>query len=193
MPANNVQVRVLSGNRVQLASRNAEKLTPLLERIGSYLVKVSQVAFANQRFDGKQWPARSLPNYAGIVRDLNQGQFNEDRLTKARPALVDTGNLRRSIYYRLISNKTVGVASSAPYAALHQEGGTDVIPISDAAKSNLAQLLSSFPKLRPTLGFLFRRNELTVNVPQRKFLGVPDASRSKIRDLIDKHLKAKRR
>jgi phage gpG-like protein len=189
--ADNVSVRVSEGPRVTLVRANARKLDPLLNRIGRYLTQVSRAAFANQRFDGKPWPPRSLPNIAGIIRDLEHGRFNSERLNKSTPALVDTGALRRSIRYRLVGAKSVGVYSLEPYSGIHQEGGTDVIPVTDSVKQNLKGLLKAMPQLRQSLGFLFRKNALSVNVPARPFLGVPESSKARIQEMIDDHLKRK--
>ena len=193
MPTAPAQVRVLEGARVQILKKNARNVEPLLNRIGRYLTQVSRVAFANQRFDGERWPPRSLPNIAGIVRDLEEGEFNSDRMTKATPALVDTGALRRSIRYRLTGPKTVGIYSTERYAGLHNNGGTNAIPVTDEVKSNLKILLKALPQLRKSLGFLFRRTSLSVTVPARRFLGVPDASRERIQEMTDEFFQRKRR
>lgn len=167
---------------VQVLAKQFDDLSPLMERIGQYLVRVCQVAFLNQSFDGERWPARSAPGILGIVQDLTDSpEVRESRFTD-RPALVQSGALRRSIR-ALPGTKTVRITSSLPYAALHQHGGSSSLPVTQAVRQNLATFLRSRPNLRPKLGFLFRAAAVSAEVPARPFLGVPESSRPKLQEI----------
>lgn len=181
-------IRVVEGTKLQILKRSTKDMTPILDRIGKYLVRVSQVAFANQRFGGRPWAPRSVPNIMGVVTDLARGPSVQANRFEPRPALVDTGALRRSILYSIVGPKTVQVASSAPYAKLQNEGGKSSLPVTRVVKKNLASLLRGRKDLRPALGFLFRKRTVSVNVRPRPFLGVPEGSREKIGDLIERYL-----
>lgn len=167
---------------VQIMAKRLTDLLPLMQRIGEYLKKRSQIAFLNQAYGNKKWPARKTPSIMGIVQDLTQGpdvsvaRFNE------RPALVDSGNLRRSIRYAA-GRKTVTLYSTAEYANLMQQGGPSSLPVTASVKANLATFLRSNRDLRPRLGFLFNRTSVSVIVPPRPFLGNYKEAKPQIEEL----------
>lgn len=171
---------------VQFIAKNFKDLSPLMERVGQYLKSVSLVAFANQRFDKKEWPARKTPSIMGIVEDLSRGPYVSDERFKSRKALVNTGNLRRSLSI-VVSPKTVRITSNMPYATLHNEGGLNILPITATTRRNLSTFLKSHPSLRSSLGFLFRKWEVEANIPQRQFMGMPESSRPKIEEIAKKY------
>src|SRR5690606_23955504 len=100
--------------------------------IGKYLVEKTR-----KRFYKQDWVARRVPNIAGIVFDLDQSTFVKPSRFRARPTLVDTGQLRDSYRYDVRGTTSVGVYSTTDYSNIHQEGGTVEIPISHRVKKNL--------------------------------------------------------
>lgn len=181
-------IRVLEGPRVQVLARQVDDTAPVLDRIGQYLIRLGREAFTQQSFGGKAWAATTTPNYALIVRKLDRGVFDTRDLTRSRPALVDTGALRDSLFYRVLGRKTVEVGSLLPYAALHQHGGASTVPVTASARNNLRDLLRIAPRLRDDLGWLFRRSAITVQVRARPFLGVPDAARAALKGMVREHI-----
>lgn len=179
---------------LEVVTKQFDDLTPLMQQIGTYLCQVSRVAFANQRWDGKKWLTRKAsslrPSIMGVVADLENGPEIHPNRFKDTPALVVTGNLRRSI--RSEASKTsVRVFSTASYANKHNQGGSDSLPVTAAVKANLASLLKTNPALRPALGFLFNASTVSVNIPARPFLGVPQSSMPKINEMAAKFMQQK--
>lgn len=183
-------VRILRDG-VQALATKFNDLQPLMEMIGRYLRSASQIAFLNQSFDGKKWPARSgspgHPSILGAVADLEKGPEIKDSRFTDRPALVDTGALRRSITY-IAGKKTVRLTSHLPYAQLMNDGGPASLPVTVTVKNNLKALLKAEPGLRSSLGFLFGREEVHAEIPERKFLGVAESSRDKIKEMMQDYL-----
>lgn len=170
---------------VKVLAKQVQNLTPLMEEIGRYLVKVSQVAFANQRWDGKAWEPKQVPSVMGIVEDLSEGpSFDASRWDPK--ALINTGALRRSIRFTT-SPKSVRMGSSLPYAERHHAGGLNILPITQTVRRNLATLIRANPSLRPALGFLFRKFEVEATVPARPFLGAPKSSKPRIEEITKRY------
>ena len=157
----------------------------ILTAIGAYLTARSQAAFKDQSFGGVAWPERHVPNIAGIVSDLNAGATNPKRRRFVpRPALVDTGALRRSISWQ-VQGSSVVVGTALPYASVHQVGGvTKPIPLTFQGKVGLIDLLHRKPKLRESLGFLFQRPIVFSKVPARPFVGLQDGDIAEIERII---------
>lgn len=157
---------------------------PFLKQAGVLLVARTQAAFQKQRrVPGKAWLARSVPNVAGIVADLARGSSVKSRRFDARPALVDTGQLRNSITFRVAGRTTVEVGTRLPYASIHQTGGVSRQRITPRVLEGLAAFLKKRKDLSPVLGFLFRLRDrdLETRVPARPFLNLAPEDR---RDLV---------
>src|SRR3989304_3386719 len=138
--ADNVNVILDAKPLARLASQG-QKLKPFLESIGAYPVGLSHKSFAQQEWQGARWIARSVPNIPGIVRDLERAPSIQPKRFESRPALVDTGDLSKSIHSRVIGSRAVEVFSTSPYASLHQDGGDWSMSISETAKKNLKIIL----------------------------------------------------
>lgn len=109
---------------------------------------------------GTPWPARRVPNVAGIVLDLAGGGQPKDRRFKERPVLVDVGRLRGEWFTTTDPEKgTVTLATNVPYAAtLH--GGGPAGPFPGAARGSairgpLFRWLKANPEWKEELGWLF--------------------------------------
>jgi phage gpG-like protein len=162
-----------------------------LRVIGEFLKSESQLAFRSQALGPIKWPQRypnqpePFVNFAGAVQWLNRGTKAAtlpNRVFERRPALMSTGELMRSVSWRVTSNDSVEVGSPLPYAPLHQWGGKSVQEVSPGAKKKLARLMKRARKGRAPeaikkLGFLFRADELETNVGARPFVGIPRDAR----------------
>lgn len=183
------------GGELQVLRPLSRDLRPLMTQIGKLMKAQAQLAFERQANpDGTPWPARKAPSIAQIVRGLNVGVFEASWMTRTRPALNETGALRRSIRAEVTGPKTVRLVAGVPYAKLHLEGGTDAIPVTRAAKDNLKNLLRAQPGLRPQLGFLFRENSVSFNVPIRSWIGVGmlrEPVQRLVRDYLDREYAAR--
>jgi phage gpG-like protein len=187
--------------------RTLDNPRQILVAIRQVLKAQSQRAFAEQKFGDIAWPARyphqKSPklNIAGAVQDLATGARIKARRFEDRPALLDTGILRRSIAAELKPNNEVEVGTKVPYALLHQAGGISRQPITPTIKANLETLLkygaSAKTKtgrakkidektmgLRRRLGFLFGVSELATKINKRPFLGLTDQTKTTCVNII---------
>lgn len=186
---------IIGGTRLRLLTNRFDDLTPALTRIGQYLVRVVQVGFANQKFGGagEAWAPRAVPNVAGVLADANRGGPIQASRFVPRPALVDTGTLRRSIGFRVLGRSTVQVelvGAARAYGLRQQEGLPTTLPVTRTAKRVLATFLRANKRLRPSLGWLFRRETVTVTPVARRFLGIPDAARRRAVELALAHVRS---
>lgn len=172
-------------DRIAKALENPDKA---LKQIGAIVVASSQRAFKEQGFDGKPWPARSVPNVFGILADMAAGKSAPPkRRFEPRPALRDTGRLAQSIAFRVLGKTTVEVGTNVEYAAVHQKGGkVESVKITEQVRSSLWQWLSKQSTvLKRQLGWLLNRRylnkTLSHDVPARPFLGITDDTRKAIR------------
>ena len=175
--------------RLQKQLENPEKL---LRPIGMLLLADSQKAFKEQRLGDIIWPerypAQSPPkvNVAGIVDDFNKGRKNPPRRRfEGRPALKDTGALRRSLTAAKavkVQGFVIQVGSSLEYAKRAHDGGVSKQPVGEKTKD----LLEAFLKKKKNfqyhgqLGFLFGVDELRTKVRPRPFTGITDQAKKRI-------------
>lgn len=171
-----------------------------LKRIGSLVTSRIQARFTTQTApDGSTWAPRMNPNIPAILQDLERGKAPPARRWQDRPALIDNGLMRQSVAWQIESLDTVKIGTVDPKAAIHHFGLERVIPITQAMKDGLAQLLGTFrrkakraakrgqpmPGRDPSaLAFLFRRNELRFKVIARPFVGISDQDQADIYDII---------
>lgn len=162
---------------------------PALKQIGALMVAESQRAFREQKHGADAWDARAAVNVYGIIADFAQGRSKPpQRRFERRPALSDTGRLRRSIAYRTASQRSVIVGSNLPYAATHQYGGRIE---SEVITPSLRRALWKWLKkqdagLKRQLGWLlnkkFQGERLSGEVEARPFVGV---TRRTKRDILE--------
>lgn len=182
-----VEVRVANAGQVEVLSDTLGDLTPVMDSLGALLTARSQASFRTQGKRGRPWPPRLTPNVPGIIRDLNSGGSPKARRFQPRPALVDTGTLRRSITWEVSgSGREVTVGTNVPYAKLHNEGGDSTSTLTSQGRQRLAAWLRRDPTNRVHgLGFLFSQPSVTVAVRKRAFLDLTSDDRKLIVDHIE--------
>lgn len=169
----------------------------LLSRIGVVMAAYSQEAFDRQRFGATLWPERypnqqgEKVNVAGIVEDLETSGRPKQRRFDARPAGIDTGDLKRRVTFS-VAGGTLEVGSAVPYAERFHEGGTSIQPISQTVRQRLSRWLTRESRtdpqravmLRRRLGHLFHVGSLSTTSPPRPFVGLTDEMIPEIEDVI---------
>lgn len=166
-----------------LTDREAQR--GLLDQIGALYVSASQKSFSEQRWGSTAWPARYPSqrspkiNIAGVIKDFNAGRRKPLKSRfQDRPALVDTGDLKRSISHRVVvegGEAYVEIGTTLPYATLQQYGGTSTIVITEAARDAARKWLGTkegYP-FRSRLWRIVsvRSGIYTVDVIGRRFVG----------------------
>ena len=173
------------GTRLRVIAKLVKDATPALAAIGAFLVAQSGRAFREQRFGNREWPARRIPNVPGIVQDLNRGSPPKARRFQGRPALVDTGNLRRSITFSVQAPRSVVVGTTLPYAGIHQTGGlTEPVILTPVGRDTLARVLRRDRNLTDDLGHLFSKPTVFRNVPARPFVGLQPGDSQEIEKIL---------
>lgn len=184
------------GVLVRLRKMLLENPRPLLKKIGLLLTASTEKAFLDQALGEHRWPARypnqsgAKLNIAGAIMDLGSGPSIKAHRFNDRPALSDTGNLRRSFASEnAISYPgkfTVQVGTVFPYASIHQTGGESTLSVSSTVRANLKEYLGKKRKgkkqkaqksiVQERMGFLLNRTlgitEMSISVNRRPFLGV---------------------
>lgn len=193
--------------RVEDLARNPE---PMMEMIGLYMVARSQESFESQGRPEGSWRERAVPNIPGIIRDYYEGRDGpQDKRWKARPALVDEGNLRASIAHEVKGN-AVEIGSNLEYAAKHQFG--DDTNETDAITGDFQVWLEEWMQeavgavaylgaeatdhiragLNADLGWMLQPRyvgkKLPWPVPARPFVDVLDEDMVEIREIMLDHL-----
>ncbi len=171
-----------TGDFVKRFGRFLDDPRELLAMFGQDAADLAMESFEQQSFgeSGKEWQPRSVPNVAGIFSDINEGRKPPTRRTSSTPALVDTGKLRMSFTFTVISTKTIQVGNNRPNADILLKGGeiSQKKKISKAVfdkgidkflKSPKGKTLDNKQKKR--VERLKKIDELTVTVPARQFLG----------------------
>lgn len=124
----------------------------ILVGIRGILKAQSQDCFKRQAFGEIKWPARYPSqrspklNVAGAVQDLAKKPRIKAHRFQDRPALIDTGILRRDITSVIKPASTgdyVQLGVSKTYAKVHQQGGETRAPITQTIRDNLKIFLKS--------------------------------------------------
>jgi hypothetical protein len=151
----------------------------LKDAIGLDAVSFSQDSFRNQGLYKKgEWPARTVPNVAGIWKDLNLGQQIKTRRLDPRPALVDTGVARNSIAYQWQGNEKMRLGTNRQYMKNQQLGlpSTQKKLNPEHFNAGITKFLRQNKKRLSDreyaqIASLMAINELTVTPKKRRFLG----------------------
>ena len=130
--------------------------------------------FRLQGFQGdyglQKWPARA----PGAVRD------------QGRALLVNRGVLRRSLT-KIVMGKRVRISVVGPaekYAAIHNTGGTTHPTVTPAMRGHFFKLYKATGNKKYLAIATTKKQQLTVNIPQRKFIGNSRQLNSKIEKMI---------
>lgn len=167
------------------------------EAVGVELVASSRRAFDQQRGpDGSVWRARAVPNVAGMVQDFARGRAEPkaSRLV-GRPALVDTGRLRRSVGYRLEAGRVIP-AVGVDYGPKLGEGGESEITITPAVRRAAIRWLDRRDQDDVVDGRLrsaVRRDVVVIQFPARPFVGADEQAKTNIRTIVRRATLAARR
>lgn len=175
--------------------RKPGDLSRILKVVGEMAVSDAQKNFDDQSFDGKPWDRRypnQTPfriNVAGAISDLAKGPSVKSRRLQARPAGLDTGNLRASISSKTVGATSVEVGSALEYADRvnrgSNKGGMSSLPVTSTVKDNLEIWLKKNKKFRPFIGYVFKLDELRTNVAPRQFIGVTPTLEKDIAKLVE--------
>ena len=149
-----------------------EGIRSILTKCGARLVTSTQARFRKQEFDGKAWPPRRVPNVAGVLKDLAGGGNPKERRFQPRPAVMDTGRLKRSMNFVFDTDSSVRVGTTVPYASKQQYGGKEKVAMTKAMKDRLWKWLVRNPGKEMGLAKLLRKRVVTVGNVGRKFIGI---------------------
>ena len=128
--------------------RQLERPEKLLKLFGMAAASEAQRSFDRQglHFEDEwepRYPSQQTVyvNIAGAIMDLTDGPTIKAHRFDNRPAVVDTGLLRRSLSpsgaVSITGTFEVSVGTTVPYGGKHQFGGEEDIPITQAVKDNL--------------------------------------------------------
>lgn len=165
-----------------------------LEEIGALLLSEAQAAFRSGGWrGGTPWAPRSVPNVAGIIRDLAGGGQPKARRFSAGQVGVDTGRLRNDFDVRVDAEEgSVTLANFTPYADEFDRGGPGG-PFPGAKnrgpiRQGLALFLRANPQHRGTLGWLFGVESWSYKEkPARPVIEYTDAIARDVRDIVLSH------
>lgn len=150
-----------------LASR-LETLRPALEEIGEEVAHSTMERFRTSTApDGSAWVANSPVTVAGYLgvfgnsykKDGSLSKKGQARSSAKKPLIGESKDLSTTIAWQLAGPTKVTVGSAKPYAAMQQFGGKR----------------SQWP-------------HLWGDIPARPFLGLSDADRSSILDIVSGYL-----
>lgn len=166
--------------------------TPALRAIGAIMVAESQDAFKAQKFGEEEWKPRSVPNVMGLIADFALGRREPlARRFESRPALLDTGRLKQSIAFRVVSNEAVEIGSNLEYAATMQFGGeVESEPVTSEMQEAIWRWLKtdSGKPYKKNVGFLLNKNQtnktVQSSVPPRTFVGISDQTIADITEML---------
>jgi len=171
---------------VEIFARRARSLRPILKAIGIEAVRASQVAFRQQKFGGAGWVPRGKPSTLGIIADLNAGSTPKQRRFESRPALVDTGALRKSISFS-VTGDTITVGTSLHYAPLLQEGGEVTKELTKTGQTKLGELIGQSPDKWAFLNKLMKKGSHKAKVRARPFVGMTPGLMKNIRRMLNEY------
>lgn len=168
-----------------------EAPTVALYAIGTMFAAGARRAFDAQGRGNEKWPPRSVPSLAGIVQDLSAGTSVDPARFEARPALVVSGRLRGSIRFD-VTGDSVQLRATAPYASLHEHGGTSRQQLTPEIGKRLRSLARVYPIYGRTLRALSRRADagetLETEVRARPFLFPTEAEFARAGQIMAKFI-----
>lgn len=126
------------GTRVGVVSKALLNPLKILKAWALLWVRATQDGFKAQKRGPFAWAPRMSPNIPGMLRDFERGPNVPKRRFEARPALMDTGMLKKSYAWSNRDSKSILVGTNIPYANLHQFGGKVKIKITQTMRENLS-------------------------------------------------------
>lgn len=96
------------------------------------------------------------------------------RIDDQRPGgavLTQTGNLRDSLQVLSRSATKIEFGTHAPYASVHNEGGTIRVPITQRSRRFFWMMFRMTENPKWKWMALTKKNHLTINMPKRQFIG----------------------
>lgn len=176
-------------------NNNINNPARILRQMGELMRSRIAQSFPNQARGNIQWPGRGVPNVMGAIEDLGKSSTIKERRFESRKALMDTGTLLRSFgrgeaNTEITSKYKIEVGTPLPYAPVLNTGGESEKAVTRAVKENLARYLKrmrgkakrsvsglakdKFSERAKSLGFLFRRDRVKVNIRPRPFAVVDE-------------------
>lgn len=182
-----------AGAKIQRWSKALDNPVAALKQIGALGVAESRHAFREQKFGKANWEPRVVPNVFGVLADFSLqegGTKPPKRRFEQRDALVDTGRLKKSIAYNILSKRIVEWGTNLPYAAKHITGGrVESVVITESLQEKLKKWLKGQGDkwkeffqhyLRPE--WLGKKDEM--EIPARPFVGLTRQLRKDIREAV---------
>jgi len=174
----------------------------LAKIVAARLVENAQQAFVDKKIGGHEWPARGVPNVAGILSDLENGTNVKERRFTSQDVLVDTGILRASITANVKSPTEMEVGSFVDYAAKHQLGLPSTIQITRTMAINLKEYMRGLQKSKSKakndrakqLGFMFnvvKQPSKTINLPERPFFAWTEKDTKAVKKAVARLIKSR--
>lgn len=150
MPDATLTLRLFGNGPSSIATFRRQLARPekLLKLLGIAAASEAQKSFDRQglHFQNEwepRYPSQDEPfvNIAGALMDLAKGPRIKPHRFENRPAVIDTGMLRRSLApggaVRITGTYSVEVGTTVPYGSLQQFGGETDIPITKTQQDNL--------------------------------------------------------
>jgi len=163
----------------------------MLKGMGNITLQNVESAFRNQGRE-REWPSRSAPNVAGIIRRLNDQKDPMATDFIEMPALLDSGALRNS-FDALYGRNAVVVHSTSPYADRMQRGLIDRLKLEPIGRRHLARWLKglaedSRKRYRRDIGWLLnkkrKRRRIKVNPHKRVMLRMDTHDRAELQRYV---------
>jgi len=161
-------------------------IRPAQEDIGAYLVTSTQRRFERETApDGAKWKRLSPRTAEKRIKGRRRGYDNILRVSR---------RLEQSIFEE-VDAEGVRVGSNVVYAAIHQEGGTIEMPArTQTIYQNYDARRDHFdPRFRSPRRSNFARDvnvkAHSVTIPARPYLGLDDADRAEILEIIEEHFR----
>lgn len=178
-------------------ARRIEEIRPALEEMKAYLESQYIEAFEVQGRATK-WKPRSVPNTAGIIRDIESGGTIKPKRFDSFPALEDTGELKISAASDTeIRGKTILWGTNVPYAVDQHFGGEKTInsTIPDLLKSSSKDRIERELRKVERRGFkreaqgLRVRRSYTLNIPARPLVEFTPDDFDALESILIRHAK----
>ena len=166
---------------------------PALEKIGFFMRERIRRGF---RDGGRNepWPDTMQPNVPALAKRISEGKGPVKRyLGGAKKPLVDTGQLRDSIDYRVEGDSKVVIGTGLPYAEKMQTGGTVSTPNkipellkqgNKRVKRYIKQIAKDFPKAANVLS---TQPVIKTKIRRRPFLVVTKEDVLEVKKILQQY------